>query len=103
MKPNTLPPEPLASSISNGLALVGVMLLMASLVAGIVLSTDALNVLETSRTMAWLFPTAIAGIGALLTGVILRFDSILASLRLRMDAMREHLPALMNTNEGELK
>lgn len=103
MKRNTLPPEPLASSISNGLALVGVILLMASLVTGIVLSTDALDVREGSRTMAWLFPTQVAGIGALLTGVILRFDSILASLRLRMDAMREHLPTLINTNEGELK
>jgi len=48
-------------------------------------------------------PTAFAGIGALLTGVILRFDSILASLRLRLDAMRDYLPNLINTNQGEIK
>lgn len=100
---HTLPPEPRASSISGGLAVVGLMLVMASLVAGIVLSTDALDVREGSRTMAWLFPTAIAGIGALLTGVILRFDSILASLRLRLDVMRDYLPNLINTSQGEIK
>jgi hypothetical protein len=31
--------------------------------------------------------------------VILRFDSILASLRLRMGAMRDGLPALITTNQ----
>lgn len=103
MTQHTLPPEPRASSISSGLAVAGVMLVMASLVAGIVLSTDALDVREGSRTMAWLLPAAFAGIGALLTGVILRFDSILASLRLRLDAMRDHLPNLINTNQGEVK
>jgi hypothetical protein len=69
-------------------------------VVGIVLSTDVLDVRETSRTTAWLFPVAITGIGALLAGVILRFDSILDSLRLRIGAMRDHLPALINTYQG---
>ena len=99
MTHQTLPPEPRTSSISNVLAALGLMLVMASLVAGIALSTDALDVREGARTMAWLFPAAIAGIGALLTGVILRFGSILASLGLRIDATRDHLPALINTNQ----
>jgi hypothetical protein len=103
MAQRTLAPEPQASSISSALAAVGLTLVTASLVAGIVLSTDALDVREGSRTMAWLFPVAIAGIGALLTAVILRFDSILASLRLRIGAMRDHLPDLIDTNQGEVK
>ena len=100
MTRRTLPPEPRTSSTSSGLAVVGVLLVMASLVAGIVLSTDALDVREGARTMAWLFPTAIAGIGALLAAVIPRFAAVLASLRLRIDAMRDHLPALITTQGG---
>jgi len=102
MSQPTLPPEPRASAISSALVVVGLMLVTASLVAGIALSTDSLDVSEGARTMAWLFPTAIAGIGALLTGVILRFDSILASLGLRIDATRDYLPVLIhNTNGGK--
>jgi hypothetical protein len=99
MAHQTLPPEPRTSSISNALAAAGLMLVMASLVAGIVLSTDALDVREAARTLAWLIPAAIAGLGALLAGVIVRFGSILASLRLRMQTMRDHLPALINANQ----
>ncbi len=79
MTQQTLPAVPRQSSISSVLAAVGLMLVMASLVAGVTLSVDALDVGETSRTMAWLFPVAIGGIGALLTAVILRFSAILAS------------------------
>ena len=92
------PPEPRASSMSTALAVIGVMLVMSTLVAGVSVSADALDIREGSRTMAWLLPTAFAGIAALLTAVILRFDSILASLGLRMGAMRDHLPALINTH-----
>jgi hypothetical protein len=70
MTQRTFSPEPRISAISSALAVVGLMLVMASLAAGIVLSTDALDVREGARTMAWLFPAAIAGIGALLTAVI---------------------------------
>jgi len=101
MTQQTLPAVPRQSSISSVLAAVGLMLVMASLVAGVTLSVDALDVGETSRTMAWLFPVAIGGIGALLTAVILRFSAILASLRLRLDAMRDHLPALIDSNQRE--
>jgi len=100
MTHRTLPREPRASSTSTALAVVGLLLVTMTLVAGIVLSTNALDVREGARTTAWLFPTAIAGIGALLTAVILRFASILASLRLRIDAMRDHLPALITTYGG---
>ncbi len=99
MTQHRLPPEPRTGSISTAFVVAGLILVMVSLVAGIVLSADAFDVRETSRTMAWLFPTGIAGIGALMIGVILRFDSILTALRLRMSAMRDHLPALINTNE----
>ena len=100
MTQRTLPREPRASSTSSALAVAGLLLVMATLVAGIVLSTSALDVRESARTAAWLFPTAIAGIGALLTAVILRFAAILASLRLRIDAMRDHLPDLITTQGG---
>ena len=99
MTQHTLPAEPRASSISSAVAVLGLMLVMATLAAGITLSTDALDARESARTTAWLFPVAIAGIGALLTGVILRFRSILTSLGLRMDAMRAELPVLINTNQ----
>lgn len=97
MTSHHLPPEPRASFISTVLAVVGVMLVMTALVGGISVSTDALDMREGARTMAWLLPTAFGGIAALLTAVILRFDSILASLGLRMGAIRDHLPTLINT------
>jgi hypothetical protein len=100
MTRHTFPAVPRQSSISSTLAVTGLVLVTGSLVAGIVLSTDTLDVPETARTMAWLFPAAIAGVGALLVGVILRFSAVLASLGLRIDAMRDHLPALIHTTEG---
>jgi hypothetical protein len=53
MTQHTLPAEPRASSISSALAVLGLMLVMATLAAGITLSTDALDAREGARTMAW--------------------------------------------------
>ena len=101
MTTESVPPQPRQAIVSTVLAASGLLVLMAGLVAGIVLSTDALDVREASRTSAWLFPALILGIGAVLTGVILRFSAILDSLRLRIAAMRDHLPALIDTQGGK--
>ncbi len=94
----TLPPQPRQASASSALAVVGLLVLTAGLIAGIVLATGSLDVRE--RTSAWLFPVLMLGIGALLTSVILRFSAILDSLRLRIAAMQDHLPDLINNQGG---
>ena len=99
MTHHDLPPPPRQDIVSNLLTGVGLMILMGGLVVGIVIATDSLNTAQFARTTAWLFPTLFVGMGAILVGVILRFSAILASLRLRLRAMRSDLPALVNNYE----
>lgn len=95
-----LPPQPREARASNVLATIGLTLLVGGLVTGIVLASGSLDPRELTRTSAWLFPLLMAGIGTLLTAVVLRFAAILASLRLRIDAMRTHLPQLIHQTRG---
>lgn len=95
-----LPPQPRQAQLSSVLAAAGIALLTAGLVTGIVLASGSLDPRELTRTSAWLFPLLIAGIGTLLGAVILRFAAVLASLRMRMDAMRTHLPQLIHDTRG---
>jgi hypothetical protein len=100
MAHSNLPAPTRQATASTVLAASGLVLVLGGLVVGIVLSTDSLDVRELTRTSAWLVPALFLGIGTLLAGVILRFVAILASLRLRLAALREHLPALIPTEGG---
>lgn len=95
-----LPPQPRQAQLSSVLAVIGMTLLAAGLVTGIVLAAGSLDPRELTRTSAWLFPLLVTGIGALLSAVILRFAAVLGALRLRMDAMRIRLPQLIDDPRG---
>jgi hypothetical protein len=84
------------------LGAAGVMLLMvwfviSAVVAGWVSDQDPTQLGKILTYDSWLFPFAIASIGLIKVGIAIILYGIVQKLRLRVDSVKESLPALMKS------
>ncbi|MCH8994633.1 MAG: hypothetical protein IH959_06645 [Chloroflexi bacterium] len=83
-----------------GLAVTGVMLLMAwfiisAIVAGWVSDQDPTKFGRIIAYQAWLFPVAMASVAAVMVGIAIILLGIVGRLWVRVESLKESLPALM--------